>query len=298
MAALSSQSLFLHLSPSRSATAAALWALPFFFPANALVPANGSTTPPSIALRAIASASKGIGAPPPSFLPFLPFLPAAAEDGGVAAAAAAAATAADAAAVLSESVSPSFEASANATARSSQIKASQSRAPREASHERPSPPPPPTPPLSPLAAAAAAAVSALAPNSSRLACCAVRSRARSVVATASVVRSRGSKPMPWRHLTQAGKDRQRFSMPSTSFPNRSRDTLLTSASTMVGCDAASPISGSSSNRNRCAKRTARSTRSGSSLKVSKGGSGVATLPWFKSFSPLPVKSSTTKAFKL
>lgn len=54
---------------------------------------------------------------------------------------------------------------------------------------------------------------------------------------------------------------------------------------MRGSFAASVISGTISNPYREANRMHRRTRSGSSKKVSRGGNGVLTTPFFKSSSP-------------
>jgi len=66
----------------------------------------------------------------------------------------------------------------------------------------------------------------------------------------------------------------------------------------LSLDAASRMSGCRSNPNRVAKRTARSTRSGSSRKVSDAGRGVRSSPALRSESPLPVRSSTAPSFRL
>mmetsp|Transcript_29314 Transcript_29314/g.95542 ORF Transcript_29314/g.95542 Transcript_29314/m.95542 type:complete len:234 (+) Transcript_29314:473-1174(+) len=88
------------------------------------------------------------------------------------------------------------------------------------------------------------------------------------------------------------------SMPSSSFPTRSRLTLLLRAVIISASDAASERSGSSSKPKRDAKRIARRTRRGSSRKVVLGASGVRIMPARRSLTPRPVKSSMLRVCRL
>mmetsp|Transcript_37941 Transcript_37941/g.95956 ORF Transcript_37941/g.95956 Transcript_37941/m.95956 type:complete len:373 (-) Transcript_37941:721-1839(-) len=83
-----------------------------------------------------------------------------------------------------------------------------------------------------------------------------------------------------------------LNMPSSSVPTRS--LLIFCASAMRTCSlaAAAVSAASSSNPNLVPKRTARSTRRGSSRKVSRGGRGVRMRPARRSARPRPVRSST------
>mmetsp|Transcript_36077 Transcript_36077/g.57990 ORF Transcript_36077/g.57990 Transcript_36077/m.57990 type:complete len:348 (-) Transcript_36077:999-2042(-) len=82
------------------------------------------------------------------------------------------------------------------------------------------------------------------------------------------------------------------SIPDTSFPTRSRLTLVRSAVCTSASVAACTMDGSSEKPKREANRTARRMRRGSSRNVVRGGSGVRTMPFCRSSSPAPVKSST------
>mmetsp|Transcript_3984 Transcript_3984/g.11053 ORF Transcript_3984/g.11053 Transcript_3984/m.11053 type:complete len:323 (+) Transcript_3984:331-1299(+) len=89
-----------------------------------------------------------------------------------------------------------------------------------------------------------------------------------------------------------------FIILSTSIPNRSRLTLVSSSRCMSPLLAAASTEASRRKSKRAANRKARSILRGSSRNVSLAGSGVLMIPSLRSAKPLHVKSSTLRVLRL